>query len=60
MKYEVTYTESYARTYEVEADSKDEAIEMVNEGICEGRLKGPDDCYDSDYTVSIINEKEDN
>lgn len=42
MKYEVTYTESYARTYEVEADSK------------------PDDCYDSDYTVSIINEKEDN
>ncbi len=60
MKYEVTYTESYARTYVVEADSKDEAIDMVSEGIYGGQLKGPDNCYDSNYTVSIINKKEDN
>ena len=51
MKYEITYTESYARTYLIEADSKDEAIEKLEEDIQEGRVAGPDNCYDSDYHV---------
>lgn len=46
-KYIVTYSESYSRDYEVEANSKEEAEEIVEEDIFEGRRPAPDNCYDS-------------
>lgn len=52
MKYEITYTESYAKTYIIEANSRDEAVEKVEEGIRNGDLDGPDQCYDSNYYVT--------
>ena len=46
-KYLVTYYECYSRGYEVEANSKEEAEEIVQNDIFEGRRLGPDNCYDS-------------
>ena len=51
MKYEVTYTESYASTYVVEANSEDHAKEIVEFGISNGNLEPPNNCYDSSYHV---------
>lgn len=45
-KFLVTYWEAYSRGYEVEASSKEEAEEKVYNAILEGRLEGPDNCYD--------------
>lgn len=57
MKYEVTYTESYSGTYEVEANSKEEAEEMVKENIWEGKFKAPDDCYESTCKAYVAKEE---
>lgn len=53
-KYIVTYTESYSRDYEVEANSKEEAEEIVKEDIFEGRRPAPDNCYDSGCIIEEI------
>lgn len=53
-KYIVTYGESYSRDYEVEANSKEEAEEIVKEDIFEGRRPAPDNCYDSGCVVEEI------
>lgn len=55
-KYIVTYSESYSRDYEVEANSKEEAEEIVKEDISEGRRPAPDDCYDWGCVVTEIRE----
>lgn len=55
-KYIVTYSESYSRDYEVEADSKEEAEEIVKEDISEGRRPAPDNCYDSQCMTTEIRE----
>lgn len=57
MKYEVTYTESYSGTYEVEANSKEEAEEIVKENIWEGKFKAPDDCYESTCKAYVAKEE---
>lgn len=55
-KFIVTYTESYSRDYEVEANSKEEAEEIVKEDIFEGRRPDPDNCYDSGCVTTEIGE----
>lgn len=50
-KYIVTYSESYSRDYEVEANSKEEAEEIVKEDIFEGRRPVPDECISSEFVV---------
>lgn len=47
-KYIVTYSESYSRDYEVEANSKEEAEEIIKEDISEGRRPAPDECCESE------------
>lgn len=56
-KYIVTYSESYSRDYEVEANSKEEAEEIVKEDIAEGRRPAPDNCYDSGCVVIEVREE---
>lgn len=46
-KYIVDYYETYSRSYEVEANSMEEAQEIVKEDIIEGRRPEPDNCTDS-------------
>lgn len=46
-KYLVTYYECYSRGYEVEANNKEEAEEIVQNDILEGRRLGPDNCYEA-------------
>lgn len=50
-KYIVTYSESYSRDYEVETNSKEEAEEIVEEDIFEGRRPVPDECTSSEFLV---------
>lgn len=46
-KYIVDYYETYSRSYEVEASSKEEAEEIVKNDIFEGRREEPNNCTDS-------------
>lgn len=55
-KFLVDYYETYSRSYEVEANSKEEAEEIVKEDITEGRREEPDVCTDSWYDTEIIEE----
>lgn len=45
--YIVTYWEAYSGRYEVEAANAEEAEEKVRDGIINGELNGPENCYDS-------------
>lgn len=55
-KYLVTYYECYSRGYEVEANSKEEAEEIVKDDIYNGRKETPDNCYDSGCLTELIEE----
>lgn len=46
-KYIVDYYETYSKSYEVEANSKEEAEEIIKEDIAEGRRQAPYNCTDS-------------
>ena len=46
-KYLVDYYETYSKSYEIEANSKEEAEEKVIDGIREGKLDSPENCTDS-------------
>ena len=46
-KYIVDYYETYSKSYEVEANSKEEAEEIVKNDIYEGRRQAPYNCTDS-------------
>lgn len=54
MEYEVTYYECYSGTYTVNADSKEQAEEMVRADIHEGNLPAPENCYDSGCEATLI------
>ena len=55
MKFTVTYHECYFGEYEVEANSKEEAEELVKEDIFNGRRPAPNECYDSGcQTVEVV------
>ena len=53
-KYIVDYYETYSKSYEVEASSKEEAEEILKEDILEGRRPEPYDCTDSWCEVEKI------
>lgn len=55
-KYLVTYCESYSGSYEVEANSKEEAEEIVKDDIFEGRRNAPENCYDSSCEAELMEE----
>lgn len=55
-KYLVTYCESYSDSYEVEANSKEEAEEIVKDDIFEGRRNVPKNCYDSNCKAELMEE----
>ena len=46
-KYLVDYYETYSKSYEIEAGSKEEAEEKVKDGIREGLFDPPENCIDS-------------
>ena len=46
-KYIVDYYETYSKSYEVEASSKEEAEEIVKKDIAEGDREAPYNCTDS-------------
>lgn len=46
-KYNIKYTETYQRWYDVEANSPEEAEEKLTNDICEGRENAPEECCDS-------------
>lgn len=46
-KYSVTYHETYEENYEIEANSPEEAEEILRYRIQEGKEDGPENCCDS-------------
>ena len=56
-KYVVNYYETYTNSYEIEADSKEEAEEKLILEIGEGSLDPPGECFNS---WCDIKETEDN
>ena len=46
-KYLVDYYETYSKSYEIEADSKEEAEKNVQDGIREGLFDPPENCSES-------------
>ena len=48
-EFELTYYETYERTYTVKASSLEEAKEQLLEDIENGRENGPDQCVDSGF-----------
>ena len=58
-KYLVNYYETYSKSYEIEADSKEEAEEKIRYDIQEGKLDPPENCSDSwCETEELKNEKD--
>ena len=58
-KYLVDYYETYSKSYEIEANGKEEAEEEVKYGIQEGKLDPPENCCNSWYeTEEIITDSE--
>lgn len=53
-KYIVDYYETYSKSYEVEASSKEEAKEIVKNDIYEGRRQEPDTCTESWFEVEEL------
>lgn len=58
-KYLVDYYETYSKSYEIEADSKEEAEEKVRHEIQEGKLDPPENCSDSWCETEAINRDKD-
>lgn len=54
-KYLVDYYETYSKSYEIEANSKEEAEDEVRYGIQEGKLDPPENCSDSWCETEEIN-----
>lgn len=55
-KFNVRYYECYEGYYEVEANSKEEAEEIVKDDIFEGRRNAPKNCYDSNCETELMEE----
>ena len=55
-KYLVDYYETYSKSYEIEANSKEEAEDEVRYGIQEGKLDPPENCSDSRCEIEEIEE----
>ena len=46
-KFELTYFESYSKTYTIEAENRDEAEQKLFDEMARGHIEGPTECYDS-------------
>lgn len=53
-KFKVNIVETYKRTIEIEAESEDEAYDMVEEKIMEGEIDVPCDGGDYDYSRDLF------
>lgn len=53
-KFKVDIVETYKRTIEIEAESEDEAYEMIEEKIMEGEIDVPCDGGDYDYSRDLF------
>ena len=58
-KYLVNYYETYTNSYEIEADSKEEAEEKVRCEIQEGKLDPPENCSNSWCETEELNNEKD-
>ena len=58
-KYLVDYYETYSKSYEIEANSKEEAEDEVRYGVQEGKLDPPEQCSDSWCETEAINRDKD-
>lgn len=58
-KYLVDYYETYSKSYEMEAYSKEEAEEKVKYEIQEGKLDPPENCSDSWCKTEELNNEKD-
>lgn len=59
-KYLVDYYETYTKSYEIEADSKEDAEEEVRYGIQEGNFDPPENCSESWFETEEINNDSNN
>lgn len=48
-KFSIEYHETYGRTYEIEANSPEEAEEILRDMICNGEENPPEECENSWY-----------
>lgn len=58
-KYIIQYSETYCRSYDIIADDREQAKDMLYELICNGEVHDPDVCIDSRMTIvseEIMNE----
>lgn len=53
-KYLVDYYETYSKSYEIEASSKEEAEDEIRYGIQEGKLDPPENCSESWFETEKI------
>lgn len=58
-KYLVDYYETYSKSYEIEAERKEEAEEKVKGGIREGKLDPPENCSNSWCETEELNNEKD-
>lgn len=49
MVYAIKYTETYARTYFVDADLYDQAVEKLNQALQNDKIEGPNYCIDCGF-----------
>lgn len=60
MKYAIRYTETYARTYFVEAESYEESLEKLENALSTDSVDGPNYCIGCDFfnkTTSFTDEE---
>lgn len=48
-RFAIRYTETYGKTYYVEADTYEDACEKTREAIMHNKVDAPDICIDSGY-----------
>lgn len=53
-KFEVTYHETYSATYEIEAETKEEAEDILRWRMQEGTIESPEECENSWCDVEEI------
>ena len=46
-KFSIEYHETYGKTYEIEAETKEEAEEILRDMICNGEENPPEECENS-------------
>ena len=55
-KFAIEYHETYVRTYEIEAETKEDAEDILMERICMGTERPPEECENSWCEVEEVKE----